>query len=67
MAQKSRSNYDPEFYNNHKDEYQSETLTLTRLRSVFILLSFGIFFSILLFNTEYFVNESNIGTDSRGI
>jgi hypothetical protein len=67
MAQEARSYYSQQFYKNREEIYQSETLTLTRLRSAFVLLLFGLFFSTLLFNIEYFVNESNIGTDSREI
>jgi len=58
-AQESRSHYDSETYKHH-EKYQSETLTLMRLRSVFILLLFGLFFSILLFNFENFFKESRV-------
>jgi len=60
MAQESRSNYDPNLYKNREEQYQSETLTLIRLRSVFILLLFGLFISFFLFVFENFYNESQI-------
>jgi len=65
MANEYRSSYDPEFYNSHEKEYQTETLTLIRLRSVFILFLFGLFISILVFIFENFYNEAKIGDNMR--
>jgi len=56
MAQKSRSSYDPEFYKSDEKIYESETLTLIRLRGVFGLLLLGYILAIILFNFEYFSN-----------